>query len=151
MDVIDNALNNPNAGLEVNSASKVYLAETAKWANFFAILGFIFLGLIVVMAIVFGFFMSSVTAEVIPIPGGGAFFALIYIIVAGLYYFPTMYLYKFAKHAKVAVKSDDTHQLQIALENQKSAYKFVGIMMIISLALYALVFLIGGGLALFMR
>ena len=45
-------------GFIITESSKVYLAETAKWANFLAILGFIFIAIIVILAFGMGAVMA---------------------------------------------------------------------------------------------
>ncbi len=151
MDVIDNQINNPNAGMQLNSTAKAHIAETAKWANFLAIVGFVFLALFVIVAIFAGTLMSTLLASRSPMGAAPSFMLTItYLFIAVIYFFPLMYLYKFAQKAKSALRADDTHDLQIAFQNLKSVYKFMGILMIITLALYAIVFIIaivGGGLA----
>lgn len=134
-------------GLTITGEGAGYLKETGGWAKFVAILGFFFVGVIVVVAFFYWFaygkhgntgFQTAMTA--------------FYLVMAALYFFPILYLFRFATKVVEAVKSGDTQTLTAALENLKSHYKFIGILMAIILGLYALGFLvaiIGGGSALF--
>jgi hypothetical protein len=56
--------------LKLNNHSIGFLKETAKWANFLAIMGFIGIGLIVILAFFMGAVLSSLpNANLLPITG----------------------------------------------------------------------------------
>lgn len=132
--------------LQLNSAGKEFLRETAKWANFLAIIGYIFLGLLVLGALMFfamGSMMSSLSGMGAFGALGGGFVGVIYIIMALIYYFPITYLYRFASRTKRALSENNTESLTEALENLKSHYKFIGIVTLIFLSLYALIIVFG--------
>ncbi len=141
---MDNILDNNLHGssLSIDAQSRDYLVEASKWAKFLAIVGFVMLGLIVALGIFFGFVSANAMATLMP--GGGIFMLLYVLFMCALYFFPTMYLYKFAKHTKMATVSSDMGQLSLGLKNLKSLFKFMGILMIIVLVIYALIFLFGG-------
>lgn len=122
-----------------------FLRETAKWANFLSIVGFIGIGLIVLGALFGGAFMASAASEFGggPLAAGGAFFTIIYLLVAVLYFFPVYYLFKFAKNMKAALQAKDEETLTKGFEYMKSHYKFIGILTIVLLSFYVLVFLFG--------
>ncbi len=134
-----------DASLALNQASRDYLLETAKWARFLAIVGFVFISLMTVAVIAVALYSSSLVA-VLPI-GGGIFFIVYLIIMSSIYVFPILFLYRFANHTKLVVKSSDIEQLSTGLKNLKSLYKFMGIMMIVVLIIYGLMFLLGGASA----
>lgn len=132
---------------------RAFLSEIARWANFLAIIGFIMIGIIVIVAIFAGSVISTMASQY---PGssafgaiGGGFITVLYLIIAGIYVFPVLYLYRFATKMKLALRTDNQESLSSSFENLKSHYKFIGILMIITLALYALGILIViiGGLA----
>ena len=144
-------------GLQVTAESRMYLAETAKWAKFLAIVGFVMMGFMVLFGLFFGTIMGGMMSG-LGEEAGGAFGAmsgamgLVYVVMAGIYFFPCYYLLKFANQTKAALASNDSYSLTEALKNQKSVYKFWGIFMIIILAFYALGFvvaLIGGAASAF--
>lgn len=147
--------------LQFTTEAQGFLKETAKWAKFLAIIGFIFVALYVILGIsMFGMggAMSSAAAEMEGMEGmgntasmmraGGIFMGIICIIVALLYFFPMLYLYRFATKAQFALNNNSTDQLTSSIENLKSHYKFMGILMLIGLIFMALyVFLLIIGLA----
>lgn len=134
-----------NQNLSLTETSREYLREGAKWAYFLSILGFIGIGLMVIM----GLFMGSIMASVGSMAGGsndmgmmgGSFFTILYILMAALYFFPVYYLYKFSSNAKAAVDSNDDLTLETALGYLKSHYKFIGILTIVVLSIYLLFFI----------
>lgn len=142
----DNLLDsNMNEGFVITEASRTYLQETAKWAKFLSIVGFIFIGLMVIFGLFFGSIMGSAMSELddagLGAGMGAGAFGFIYIIIALLYFFPTFYLYRFSTRTKQALLNSDSEGLAWGLEQLKSTFKFMGIMMIVILALYGLMFL----------
>jgi hypothetical protein len=85
--------------LVISNEINAYLRETAKWGNFLAIMGYIGIGLLVLLAIfmMVGFSALSEYTKM-PFPMGA--FGAIYILIAVLYYFPVSYLHKFSKQVK---------------------------------------------------
>lgn len=129
--------------LRIDSASKTFLLEVAKWTTFLAILGYIGIGLMVLAGIVMlisGASMSSYNSSMMPM-GGGAFFALFYLIFAAFYFIPINYLYKFASNMKLAIEAKNQANLTKSFEYLKSHYKFIGILTIVVISIYILIFL----------
>jgi hypothetical protein len=130
--------------LQLNESAKGFLRETAKWAYFLSIVGFIGIGLLMIGAIFAGAFLATMGSV---IPGAsamgssfGAIIGVFYFILAAIYFFPVYYLFKFASNAKKAFRDNDTEALTNSLEYLKSHYKFIGIFMIAILVLYGLIF-----------
>lgn len=139
--VIDDA-HVASSELGLSTATIGFLTEIRKWANFLSILGFIGIGLMVIFSIFAGTMMSAMSgmAGNVPFPG---FVTFIYILLALLYFFPILYLYRFAANLKTALAARETVALEKSFEYLKSHYKYIGILAIIMLGFYALA-LIGG-------
>lgn len=129
--------------LQLNESAKGFLKESAKWAYFLSILGFIGIGLIVLVAIFAGAmfaFIGNLSREMSSFAAmGGSFISALYLMIAAFYFFPVYYLYKFAANAKMALKNNDSKSLAASFEYLKSHYKFIGIMALVILCLYALI------------
>lgn len=128
--------------LRIDRISREFLAETAKWATFLSILGFIGIGLMVIVALfvlVIGA-STSTSASFAPL-GGGAFVSIFYFIVAGFYFVPINYLYKFASNMKNAIRTNNQSSLTTSFEYIKSHYKFIGILTIVMIGIYILMIL----------
>jgi len=136
--------------LNLNDISINYLKEAAKWAYFLGIVGFVSIGLLLLSAIFAGSLFSSSLGALSGAYGGlsGTVFTVYFIVIAAIYFFPVFYLYKFGKGTKDAIKNNDTATLTEGLKNLKSHYKFIGILLAITLGLYAimLVFAVIAGL-----
>ncbi len=130
-------IENNSQPLEISESAQTYLKETSGWTHFIAILGFIFVGLLVVGAIVVSLFLSAMNNEefepILSLLAGG-----IYLLVGVLYFFPILFLYRFATNMKKALEKKDNENLDKAFMNIKSHYKFMGIFTIIFIALYIL-------------
>jgi len=143
--------------LHIDAPSSAYLNETAKWAKFLAIVGFIMCGLIVIVAFFAGSIFSAAFSRAGQEGGlsaatggiGGGFITVIYILVALLYFFPCLFLFKFASKMKVALRTNDQEQLADSFKNLKACFRFLGILTIIVLSFYALalIFLVIGAAA----
>ncbi|CAA9202854.1 hypothetical protein ACHRVW_05860 [Flavobacterium collinsii] len=133
--------------LQLDQTAKDFLKETAKWAYFLSILGFIGIGLIIVIA-VFAGTIFSVMGNSMPGMGGfgnsfGVFMGFLYVFIAAIYFFPVYYLYKFAATTKRAFRDNDSELLTNSLGYLKSHYKFIGVLMLAIFALYGLLFVFG--------
>jgi len=144
MDVND-VLDSSSSGsddLVVSGEIRGFLGETARWAKFIAIVAFVMLGLALLFVVLGGSAFGMLAAmEGMPIGGGGAiggFFIVIYLLVIAIYFFPVLYLYRFAVNTQRALQIDDQGYLRTAFENLKSHYKFIGILMAIFVGLYAI-------------
>jgi len=144
---------NVGGGLTITSEMREYLSESAKWGKFLAIAGFIGMGLMVLIGIGMGVFMSTMGDAFPDDTGlggmiGGGFISVFYILLAMVYFFPLLYLYRFSTKMKTALAHDDQNFLAEAFKNHKSLYKFMGIFTAIFLGLYAVILVVSlvGGL-----
>lgn len=131
--------------LQIDHQSNAYLKETAKWAKFLAIIGFIGCALIILMGVFAGSLMATTFGEMGGGFGGsfGVVMAIVYILFALLAFFPYLYLFRFANQMQVALRNNDQAALTTSFGNLKSCFKFVGILTIIVLAFYALALVFG--------
>jgi len=126
--------------LRIDRISKEFLAETAKWANFLSILGFIGLGLMVLVSLFM--FVIGTSSSFMPL-GNGIFVGIFYILIAGFYFVPINYLYKFSSNMKNALRTNNQASLTTSFEYIKSHYKFIGILTIVIMGIYILMILWG--------
>lgn len=135
-------------GLAINENNKGDLADTARWARFLSIVGFVMCGLIVLI----GFFAGSIfsmfanTGELEELGGMssamGAGMAFFYVIIAAIYFIPCLFLFRFANKMKLALSSNDQMALTTSFQNLKSMFRFFGIVTIIMISIYAIILLI---------
>lgn len=130
--------------LTLTTGSKMFLKESAGWTKFISIVGFVFLGILVIVALfagsIIGAAMQSSGMEMM----GGAFITVLYLAMAVLYFFPIYYLFQFSSKMKAALAQQSSALLEEAFSNLKSHYKFMGILLVIVLAIYAIALVFGG-------
>ncbi len=128
--------------LQIDHNVSSYLKETARWAKFLAIVGFICCGVMVLVAL----FAGSFIAAALRMTGGAAgmgyltgMISFVYILIALLFFLPCLYLYNFASRMQAALRSNDQEQLTKSFKNLKSCYRYIGIFTVIYLALVVLI------------
>lgn len=124
--------------LTLTSASKQFLKETAKWAFFLSIIGF----LLIFLMLVFAIFANTIFGMVAMQPGIpdniGMIMTITYLVLAVIYFFPVYYLIQFANKMKKAIATKNDETLAASFEMLKSHYKFLGVFTIITISLYIL-------------
>jgi heme/copper-type cytochrome/quinol oxidase subunit 2 len=121
------------------------------------ILGFIGLGIMLIIGLLAGSFMSAFTSkmpvaegiegmESVKAAGGiASVFVFIFLLIfAVIYFFPLLYLLRFSKHTKNAVANLDANEMLLGFKNLKSYWKYIGILIIILLAFYFIVLIVAG-------
>ncbi len=121
-------------------------ASTRPWVLLLSILGFIGTGLMILLSVVMMFLPLGEMAGGL----GGAFglgLGLIYLLMGILYFFPSLYLFRYGKALKALAQSEEIEDLEEAFEHQKRFWKFVGIMVLVTFVVYAggIILLIGFG------
>lgn len=127
--------------LQLDHPSTAYLGEAAKWAKFLAIMGFIFCALMVIAALFAGSMMSTMMSSAGGGLGsvfGGGFITVLYLLGAALYFFPCLYLFRFALQMQEALRNREQNKLQGSFRSLKSCFRFVGILTIVIIAFYVL-------------
>jgi len=118
-------------GLMLEQKALSRLHTTGKWAHFIAVLGFVVLGLILIMPLTL--YRSG--------PGsvfhGFSPYALIPSLAFGLvYFFPVYFLYRFARLTKHAINTMNNVMLAKALLFQKLHYIMLGVLAIVAIGIY---------------
>ncbi|MEP7371794.1 MAG: DUF5362 family protein [Chitinophagaceae bacterium] len=139
-------------GMSVDQTGKTHLAEAAKWAKFLSIIGFVACGFIVLIGIFFGSFFSMFSGQLnrnspygdMPASGAlGTAMAIIYVIIALIYFFPCLFLFRFATKMKAALISNDQETLNTSFQNLKATFRFIGILTLIGLCFWVLALIVG--------
>ena len=128
--------------MQLSELGKKYLLEASKWATFIAIVGFIAIGLLVIMSFSIGTILANLPEGSL---GGLSpkFFSIFYLIAAGIYFIPVFFLFQFGQKTKQALMQDDHNLLTFGLKKLRSHYKFIGILFIVFITLYIFLILFG--------
>ncbi len=138
--------------LVISSISQSTLLSSAKWAKFLAIVGFIFIAIMVLGGLFAQTLMSSYSGSASTAYSGDLikYMGIVYVVFAIILFFPCLYLFKFSNKMQEAVRTSSQESVDTAFINLKSMFKFYGIITIIILVVYALAFIAGMG-SMFMK
>jgi len=138
---MENEKQTENFENQLTSAAVGFLQESAKWSKFMAIIGFIGIGLMVLVSLFMAIGFSAMGASTMPeLPFSMSVFSIIYVLFAAIYFFPVYYLYQYATKTSAALHSKNKQLLTDGLENLKSHHKFLGIFTLIIISLYGFIF-----------
>lgn len=145
-----NILNTAEEKFEFSLKAENYLSDIAKWSKFIAIVGFVSIALLLTLAMVLGLVLPQINEGEIPqnisqdpaasFIASGIFLAITYSITAILSFFPVLFLYKFANRAQLAIKARNNILIEESLNFLRKHYKFIGILTLIGIVFYAIVF-----------
>jgi hypothetical protein len=150
---MENEKQTENYENQLTTAAVGFLQESAKWSKFMAIIGFIGIGLMVLVSLFMAIGFSAMSASTMPeLPFPMSVFSILYVLFAVIYFFPVYYLYQYATKTSAALHSKNKQLLADGLENLKSHHKFLGIFTLIIFSLYGFIFvfaILGGILSTF--
>jgi len=139
------AIETPNE-IALNQQAQYYLFKAAKWARFLGIMGFIFCGLFLIIALSMGVIFSTLSklAPYNPgtemLAGMSGFIIAFYVLIDIFYFFFSLYLFQFGSKISTAIILRDNIGITNGLEKLKSFFKLWGISTIVFIGLYILIF-----------
>lgn len=137
--------------LTIDPVTKANLNETAKWARFLAILGMVVLALGIIVALMGAtifttfFGMPTGTDDSGNTALGAARIGMVVgmLITSAIIFFPLLFLLRFANDMRRAIAGNDQNKLNIAFQNLKIYFRYLGILAIIFLVIYGIIICIG--------
>jgi hypothetical protein len=137
--------------IEVEQDTLAHLNTARKWAMFLAIMGFIFLGLAVIIGLLAGTFLTAFSTgqKGLGIPESMMFIPVI--LLGAIYFFPVLFLFRFSKHTLHAINTLDKMAFHKAIKNLKAYFAYIGILIIIILTLYIVVLVVAGSSMAFLK
>jgi len=133
------------------SESINHLLKAAKWGKFLAILGFIVSGLMIIGGIMMSFALNMVSDEMVPLNMSISplVLSIFYIVIAGIYLIPVIFLNSFSNNAMKAINLSNTENMTASLKNLKNLFVFIGVATVVLLAIYTIVLIVVGTTAIF--
>jgi len=137
--------------IEIEQETLAHLNTTRKWAMFLAIIGFIFLGLMLIIGLLAGTFLSAFKtgAKSSVIPESLMFIPVL--LIGVIYFFPVLFLFRFSKFMHHAIQNLDKVEFNKALKNLKAYFAYIGILLIIVLSLYLVILVVAGSSLAFLK
>jgi len=135
-DGIQNSSFQEPADIKLSPAGLSFLASAAKWANFLAIICFIFISIsaLTMIGLIFGSSALSLGQGEYVAAGALSTFGILYLLLLAFACLPIYFLYNFGAKAKKAIDTRDNIQLELCFDALKKHYKFIGIIVIITIA-----------------
>jgi hypothetical protein len=128
--------------LQVDHEVTSHLSQTAKWAKFLSIVGFIGFGFMLILILFLGTMSSSLAAlSTTAMPGGGFMQIVLLFAMMALYFFPLLFLFNFSNKMLRAIRNNDQFSLVASFRQLKLCFKYIGILTIVFISIYVLVFL----------
>ena len=131
--------------LTIDSIGAQHLRGFTSWAKFLSIIGFIICGIIAIFAFFAGTIIASLSpnTDMAPVTAGlGVMLTVIYLILAAVYFIPTLFLFQSATKLRDAIASTDQDLLNAGLGKLKASFQFWGILTIIIIGFYLLIILL---------
>jgi hypothetical protein len=137
--------------IEIDQDILKNLNTIRKWAMFFSVLGFIFLGLVVIIGLIAGTFLSAFKSGGVSAGIPESVIIIMFFVLAAVYFFPVHFLFRFSKHTAHAVHTLDKDELHKAFRSLKSYAVYLGVLTIIGLALYVAAVIVAGSSMAFLK
>jgi hypothetical protein len=136
--------------LQIDQEAMGYLSATARWGKFLAIVGFVSCAIMVVVALFFG----KTFAAFAELGGGellgnvisrfGAMITIFYLVLAVVWFFPNLFLFRFSVKMQSALRDTNQVQLNGSFGSLKACFKYIGILTIVILSIYTILLIIAG-------
>lgn len=126
----------PPNSFSITESMLLSLSQTKPWVRLLSILGFVSIGFMVISGAISMIAFSKLDpnkSSALPMAligsgGGNLLFGL-------LYFFPSLFLFKFASSIGRLLDGGGASEMEKTLSNQKSFWKFIGILTLITFAL----------------
>ena len=124
------------AKMEIGPETIKTLNILRKWTMFLSVSGFIFLGLIIILGLITGIFLSFFNRSD-KIPGlPDVLMIAIFIAVVLINFFPVFFLFRFSKRTSLAISTLDQRAMHRAIRDLKLFFIYLGVLLIVLLSVY---------------
>ena len=137
--------------LEIGSEALDNLNVTRKWTTFLSVLGFIFLGLIIVAGLATTLFLTTFKSQQANLGIPESLMIIFFIAIAALYFFPVFFLFRFSRNTRDAIQKHDQKKLVKGFRNLRLFFAYLGIMVILVLSVYLVLLLFAGASISFLK
>jgi hypothetical protein len=137
MDSYELSQSEPAEPLKLNQEAVQSLQETRKWTTFFGILGIILIVIMLIISLIMALVLPFLN-ETVDTPFPPALMSIVYLIIAGIYILPVIYLMRFGSFSRKALSVSSDQMLGQAMKNLALHFRTVGIITIVMISLYIL-------------
>ncbi|MDM3870318.1 DUF5362 family protein [Porticoccus sp. W117] len=132
-------ISGPQSGQGISQDVVDKLTGTRPWVLFIAIVAMLFAVLMTIIGLVFFFGGAALglsDGAGIGFAGIGSVMGIMYLVIGLFYFFPAIYMIKYASRIKDVVRNPNNSSLAIALDQQRKLWKFLGILTIIAIVFF---------------
>jgi mannose/fructose/N-acetylgalactosamine-specific phosphotransferase system component IIC len=133
-----------NRKIEIDEDTLKILNTSRKWTMFLAVTGYIFLGLFIVLGLLAGTFLTTFKSGETGLGIPESFTLIAIPVSAVILFFPGFFLIRYSKYMAHAVQHYDKEALHRSLRNLKNYFSYIGILIIIFLAVYIIALVVAG-------
>lgn len=127
------------------------LNSTRKWTTFLSVLGFIFLGLLIIAGIAASLFLTTFRTREANLGIPESVMIIIFIVFGAIYFFPVFFLFRFSRNTRDGIQNLDRLKLAKGLNNLRLYFTYIGIMVIVVLTIYVVALLAAGASISFLK
>jgi hypothetical protein len=122
--------------MEIGQDTLKHLNTLRKWTMFLAVIGFIFLGLIIILGLITGTFLTAfnISEKAPGIPD--ALVLASFIGLALITFFPVFFLFRFSKLTYSAISKYDPKEMHRAIKSLKRFFLYISILLILTILIY---------------
>lgn len=137
--------------IEIEPQTLKHLNTARKWAMFLAIIGFIIVGIMIIIGLLAGTFLTAFSSgqKGLGIPGSLTFIPVL--LISAVYFFPVLFLFRFSKYSSHAIQKFDSMEFNKAIKNLKYYFAYIGIVFIAILTLYIIILIVAGSSMAFLK
>ncbi len=121
------------SGFRITPEVRQYWKESANWGMFFSVLGFIYVGMMLLSFLALTALGGAVAA----------FVGIVMLIALAIIALIVWLLFNFSRYTRRAVLYDDSAAAHVGFSNLRRLFNLAGIIIVAVLVLYGIIFLIG--------
>jgi magnesium-transporting ATPase (P-type) len=137
--------------IEIGTESLNNLNGVWRWTMFLSVLGFIFLGLLIVAGLAASLFLTTFKSQEANLEIPESLMIIIFIIIAVIYSFPVFFLFRFSKNIRDALQNLDSGKLSKGFRNLRLYFNYIGVMVIVVLSIYIVLLFFAGASMSFLK
>jgi hypothetical protein len=137
--------------IEIGPEALNNLNVTRKWTTFLSVLGFIFLGLIIVAGLATSLFLTTFKSQQANLGIPEWLMFVVFIVIGILYFFPVFFLFRFSRNTRDGIQNQDPEKLAKGFRNLRLYFAYLGIMVILVITVYFMLLIFAGASISFLK
>lgn len=127
------------------------LNSTRKWTTFLSILGFIFLGLLIVAGMATSLFLTTFKTKEATLGIPESMMIVIFLVAGAIYFIPVFFLFRFSRNTRDAIQNLDRQKFEKGFRNLRLYFMYIGIIVIVILSIYVVALIFAGASISFLK